>query len=738
MTTVTKQYTENTGPNKSTWTLSLTKDDVSVQTGTISKDQDIGYPALKARYSAISGKNCGLVVLGIDVYIGGSFFSHIAHSTNNTRYVKFNGNTDITLSPRITYQYSKTVFNSSNPNDRKVPVSYKTSMVLLESGKYINADSIESPYGSYTSTEETDIGTVFYIVLDAPPTFTVSDWQKDTSGYVAGATTVSVTISNATAQYGGNITSAKLTIGTQEATISGNGTISMMLQNTGTFTPTVTVTDSRGQTTTQNLASITVLQYENPTVSFDVFRTDDTGVRADEGHNGLIMATFTYMNAVSSLAEPEVQINGYDISQTIGASITWYTALTPHGAVDTTTEINDWSDVFLRQASYGLYGLIDGNYDVTGNFSEGESYLIGLIAKDSRNKTSALITQTLPTAFYTIDFQAGGKEIAFGAPANDALTLHPKGLFKCNMDAMFRDRSDIVRMLSDFIYPIGSYYETSLSATPPSGENTPTLDDIAVLGISWFDPNYVWNGHWELEASGNVHVSSGTGYTLGDTGGSPYIQKHTHGFSVPSVTNGSCTATSAGGHKHSPSNSDSFQTMPSGGDGLQRKNGSISGSGYNIVYSTKASTRVAYTNEVAGHQHTVPNHTHTVSGGSVNAVKDVNAGEGGNYPPYIVVNRWHRVTSTFFLDVYDDGTTVYPYVFEEGMTWDDFWPSMFNDKYRSNNLYFYVSSGSIVASVYFENNGTNGYIRCRPSSGVIRNVSRSDEIVNGMTYFIRF
>ena len=184
------------------------------------------------------------------------------------------------------------------------------------------------------------------------------------------------------------------------------------------------------------------------------------------------------------------------------------------------------------------------------------------------------------------------------------------------------DLKNIINSMLPIFYPVGSYYETS----------DPT-----------FDPNVEWGGVWELEASGNVHVSSGTGYTLGATGGSPYIQKHTHGFSVPSVTNGSCTATSAGGHKHSPSNGDAFQTMPSGGDGLQRKNGSISGSGYNIVYSTKASTRVAYTNEVAGHQHTVPNHTHTVSGGSVNAVKDVNAGEGGNYPPYIVVNRWHRL-----------------------------------------------------------------------------------------------
>lgn len=43
----------------------------------------------------------------------------------------------------------------------------------------------------------------------------------------------------------------------------------------------------------------------------------------------------------------------------------------------------------------------------------------------------------MPIPFYTIDFQAGGKEIAVGAPANDDTSNHPNGLFKCVMDAQF-------------------------------------------------------------------------------------------------------------------------------------------------------------------------------------------------------------------------------------------------------------------------------------------------------------
>ena len=58
------------------------------------------------------------------------------------------------------------------------------------------------------------------------------------------------------------------------------------------------------------------------------------------------------------------------------------------------------------------------------------------IAEDSYGK-SAPKSITMPIPFYTIDFQAGGKEIAVGAPANDDTSNRPYGLFKCGMDAQF-------------------------------------------------------------------------------------------------------------------------------------------------------------------------------------------------------------------------------------------------------------------------------------------------------------
>ena len=61
---------------------------------------------------------------------------------------------------------------------------------------------------------------------------------------------------------------------------------------------------------------------------------------------------------------------------------------------------------------------------------------LSVIAEDSYGK-SAPKSITIPIPFYTIDFQAGGKEIAVGAPANDDTSIRPYGLFKCVMDAQF-------------------------------------------------------------------------------------------------------------------------------------------------------------------------------------------------------------------------------------------------------------------------------------------------------------
>lgn len=151
--------------------------------------------------------------------------------------------------------------------------------------------------------------------------------------------------------------------------------------------------------------------------------------------------------------------------------------------------------------------------------------------------------------------------------------------------------------LLDFFYPIGSYYETSDSS---------------------FNPNTAWGGTWTLEDAGNVHVSAGTGYLIGSTGGASTVTltasqsgvpQHTHGISVTDsgttynkflVTNGNVAV-----------------------NGTARAWTESSSSGKHYVYSDSA---IGIVEPTATANNTAKNAT--------------TAHE--NMPPYIAVNRWHR------------------------------------------------------------------------------------------------
>ena len=70
------------------------------------------------------------------------------------------------------------------------------------------------------------------------------------------------------------------------------------------------------------------------------------------------------------------------------------------------------------------------------NIGESDTFTLSVVATDIYGSSTA-VSVKIPISFYTMDVQAGGKEIAFGGLADDDVTLHPNGLFKCAMDAYF-------------------------------------------------------------------------------------------------------------------------------------------------------------------------------------------------------------------------------------------------------------------------------------------------------------
>ena len=435
-------------------------------------------------YNTSADNRAGLVdSFDLRFYANGTYIRRANYATN---MVRVNAGINASIG-RTSNWWASTkpsdFFNASNKTTASIPVYYRTASWSVQT---VNSAGNGVAVGDEW-TESANLGSI-NLKLNVPPTYDTTALSYTAPAYT-GITTASVTVSNCTAYYGGDISSATLTIGNQTETISGDGTISMLLNEGGTFTPKVTVTDSRGQKKVTELAPLTVNVYTAPSATFTAQRTTQAGVVDDEGTYAVISTTLTFDDAIATALAPTVAVMD-EGGTTTTPTVTWYTTR----ALTTTVT---WANVSSGDT---VYGLISG-------FNTQYSYQISVTPRDDMG-TGTAVTETLASAFYTVDFLAGGHGIAFGQPASQ------EGFF-CNMEAHFVDNNSVMRALFDFMYPVGSYYETSDTT---------------------FDPNVSWGGTWSLEVEGQVHISAGTNYTIGGAltnttdGGSKdaVVVSHTH------------------------------------------------------------------------------------------------------------------------------------------------------------------------------------------------------------------
>lgn len=386
-------------------------------------------------------------------YINGTYIRRARYTNyNNTGYTAVSANVEAPI-PRTNYWWNTEVkpsdyFNSSDKTVSSVPITYTLEEFHCET---LTSD-ITTVARIVSNTESGTIGTI-NLRLNVPPTFDNTALSIDTTTAYTNITTASVTVSNATAYYGGDISSATLTIGNQTASISGNGTISILLDAGGTFTPTLSVTDSRGQVATKSLDPITVNVYTAPSVSFNAERTTSTGTPEDEGTYATVDATFTFADVIADAIAPTVTVTDEDGVQTT-PTVTWYSS---RGADGTLSGTVTWSSLSSGDTVYGLIPNLNTEF----------SWQIAITPKDSEGAGTP-ITQTLAGAFYTIDFLAGGHGIAFGKPAINTG-------FECAMDATFEDTLTAQDMtaqeVDDFVDSIG-------------GGGDPVADVVVEVGTS--------------------------------------------------------------------------------------------------------------------------------------------------------------------------------------------------------------------------------------------------------------
>lgn len=150
---------------------------------------------------------------------------------------------------------------------------------------------------------------------------------------------------------------------------------------------------------------------------------------------------------------------------------------------------------------------------------------LSVIAEDSYGK-SAPKSITIPDPFYTIDFQAGGKEVAIGAPANDDVSNRPYGLFKCGMDMVVTRLIGEIKMWAGDAIPDGwllcdgsevskteyPYLYASIGdlwGVPNSSSNfkLPNLNGKVPVGYDSSDTDFATVGHTDGEKTHTLSVT---------------------------------------------------------------------------------------------------------------------------------------------------------------------------------------------------------------------------------------
>lgn len=294
--------------------------------------------------------------------------------------------------------------------------------------------------------------------------------------YVQSQSCIKFTIPTSGNQ-GSTITSVSTKFNNQ--TYSGSTFTTQAIQDSGTLTYTITVTDSRGRTATKS-GSVNVVAYNPPSLTNVSAKRANSGYAVDESSGTYALLHFKV--GFTSLSNKNV--TSFYIQYRASGASSW-------------TKINSWANNYTLEQDYKAGNLFT---------STTSTYEIAFGVKDKFMSDYSWQIVTVTPTYALINFGKDGKSLTFfGQDGNNANRLTVNGDLAINSvkentsstkmlvnggnTVMYRDWNKLVNSIKSAMYPVGSVYITYNNVNPGT-----------FLG-----------GTWERFGQGRTLVGEGTG-----------------------------------------------------------------------------------------------------------------------------------------------------------------------------------------------------------------------------------
>lgn len=321
-------------------------------------------------------------------------------------------------------------------------------------------------------------------VVPSIGTVSISDTNSICAGigqYVQSQSKLKFSIATSGNQ-GSTITSVSTKFNDQ--TYSGSTFTTQAIQNSGTLTYTITVTDSRGRTATKS-GSINVVAYNPPSLTNVSAKRANSSYAVDESSGTYALLHFKV--GFTSLSNKNV--TSFYIQYRASGATSW-------------TKINSWANNYTLNQDYKAGNLFT---------STTTTYEVAFGVKDKFMSDYSWQIVTVTPTYTLINFGKDGKSLTFfGQDANNPNRLTVNGdlvsnkykfssvsentssthvLVENGNEIQYRDWNKLVNSIKSAMYPVGSVYITYNNVNPGT-----------FLG-----------GTWERFGQGRTLVGEGTG-----------------------------------------------------------------------------------------------------------------------------------------------------------------------------------------------------------------------------------